>query len=157
MQRLNRQQLEKRFEMYKPNAIYFSEAEIEGKNLKAKLTFPKTPIYLNSGSGIEHINSSEVQLIINQGIFLFYRDVILNGRLGLPKMSLEKMREYYEKMFIKQEIDYYKKFTSRNRKDLILTLEHTNTRKIGTAQLIWCNLEIPEFMHAEVIGGIQFE
>jgi len=154
--KFNRKQLERILHMYKPSTVYLQEAEIHFPTLKAPLVFPKTPIYLKEGLGITHINNSEVEMIINQGMFVFYRRVLLDGQLNFPKILEEELPSYYNEMFIKKEIDYYERFTSRNKTDLILTLEHLNTRKIGSAQLIWCNLLIPKFMKAEIIGGLNF-
>ena len=151
----NRQALEKTFNMYNPSAVYMSEAEVKFPRLRASLIFPKNPIYLREGLGITHINNTEVEMIINQGIFLFYKQILLDGKLNFPKIPEGKLRDYYNEMFIKKEINYYEKFTSRDKKDLFLILEHLNSRKIGTAQLIWCNLLIPGFMKAEIIGGIK--
>ena len=154
--KFNRQELEKIFHMYKPTAIYLNEAQIEFPKLETSLIFPETPIYLNKELGIQHINNTEVEIIINQGMFLFYRQAMLNGTLGFPKIPEDKLQEHYDEMFIKKEVDYYEKFTPRNKKGLILKLEHSKTRKIGNAQLIWCNMLIPEFMKAKVIGGLKF-
>lgn len=153
--KFNRQELEEIFDMYKPSAIYMSAAEVEFPRLRASLIFPKNPVYLKEGLDINHINNTEVEMIINQGVFLFYREAFLNGSLNFPKIPEKKLRDYYNEMFIKKEVDYYERFTSRDRKDLVLTLKHSNSRKIGSAQLIWCNLSIPNFMNAEVIGGIK--
>ncbi len=155
--KFNKQEIEKLLPMYRqPDAIYLKEVKIKPPRLTASLIFPETPIYLNKDFGIKHINNTEVEMIINQGMFLFYRQMLLEGELGFPKIEEEKLQRYYDDMFLKQEIDYYERFTPRNRKDLILNLEHSNTRKIGSTQLVWCNLLIPKFMHAEVIGGLQF-
>lgn len=151
-----REELEKIFHMYKPSAVYLSKAKIEFPKLESELLFPKNPIYLNEDLGIKHINNTEVEMIINQGMFLFYRQAMLDGELGFPKISEDKLQEHYDRMFVKQEIDYYERFTPRDKKGLILQLEHSKTRKIGNAQLVWCNMSIPDFMRAEVIGGLKF-
>lgn len=153
----NRQDLEKIFHMYKLSAVYLDRAEIEFPRLEAGLVFPETPIYLNEGLGIQHINNTEVEMIINQGMFLFYRQAMLDEALDFPKIPEDKLQGHYDRMFIKQEIDYYERFTSRGREDLVLKLEHSKTRKIGNAQLVWCDMLIPEFMRAEVIGGLEFD
>lgn len=153
----NREQLERIFHMYKPNAVYLARAEVEFPRLKAPLVFPENPVYLNEGMGITHINNTEVEMIINQGLFLFYRQVLLDGKEGFPQVPEQDLQRYYDDMFIKKEVDYYERFTPRTRKDLVLTLEHVNSRNIGSAQLVWCNLLIPEFMRAEVIGGIKLD
>jgi|SRR3989338_9238137 len=152
-----RQELERIFHMYKPSAVYLDRARIEFPRLEAGLIFPETPIYLNEGLGIQHINNTEVEIIVNQGMFLFYRQAMLDGALDFPKIPKDKLQEHYDRMFIKQEIDYYERFTLRDRKDLVLKLEHSKTRKIGNAQLVWCNMFIPEFMKVEVIGGLKFD
>lgn len=152
----NRQELERIFNMYKPSAVYLNKAKIEFPRLEADLIFPETPIYLKEGLDLLHINNTEVEMIINQGMFLFYRQAMLDGRLDFPRIPKDKLQEHYDKMFIKQEIDYYERFTLRKRKDLVLELAHAKTRKIGNAQLLWCNMSIPGFMKAEVIGGLDF-
>ncbi len=150
-----KQELERIFHMYRPSAVYLDRTRIEFPSLEADLIFPETPVYLTEGLGIKHIDNTEVEMIINQGMFLFYRQAMLDGALDFPKIPENKLQEHYDRMFIKQEIDYYERFTPRDRKDLVFKLKHSRTRRIGNARLVWCNMFIPEFMRAEVNWWIE--
>ena len=73
--------------MYEPSARYIAKAEINFLILKAELEFP---LYLVKDTGIKHINNTEVDLITNQCIFLFYRQTLIEGVLKFTKMSTEE-------------------------------------------------------------------
>ena len=154
--KIDKQTIDTLLHMYKPGARYISKANISFPNMKAKLKFPETPIYLVENLGIKHINNTEVELITNQAIFLFYRQALIEGKLNFKKISEENLKEYYNSMFIKQEIDYYEKFTERT-KDLEIDFKHNNTRRIGSAYLVWCEMIIPKFLKANIVGGIELK
>ncbi|MBU1199676.1 MAG: hypothetical protein KJ685_07610 [Nanoarchaeota archaeon] len=157
MMKLDRKHIEDVLHMYEPEAIYLGEVEIILPKMTAQLWFPPKPIYLVEGTGIKHINNTEVELITNQSLFIFYRQVLTEGSLKFPKIHQDRLREYYNTMFIKKEIDYYEKFTDRNKTDLKINFKHKNSRQIGRAYFVWCDLLIPGFLKAEVVAGIELD
>lgn len=153
--------IKKVFEMYVPEAIYLTlmrlypdRANSCSSVATARIVIPQKPVYLSEGVEILHINNTDAAFIINQMVFGFYRWVLLNGELDFAKMTLEEMRNFYDRMFIKREIHKYSKFTPR---DVQLTAElwHIESRKVGNAQMIWCKVLVPGFLEAEIVGGVK--
>ncbi len=141
-------------EMYLPQARYLSQVSIEEDNLHAKLKFPEVPAYLTPGTGITHINNSEVEMIVNQGLFLFVRNSLLNGSNGFPVVEEKKINKYYDGMFIKKMDQYYYQFVNRSNQDLVLKLNYQGTRETPKAYSGKWKMEIPGFFSGEVIAGL---
>lgn len=156
--------LAKILEMYVVSARYLTHMELYPSRINsslpsaiARIHIPPKPVYLVDNVNILHVNNTDAAFIINQAVFGFYRWALMNGTLGFSQMSLKTMRLFYDKMFIKREIRNYERFVARDRTDLVVQLRHDNSRKVGNAHMVWCEVIIPGFLRASIVGGMKLE
>ncbi len=153
---LDKTKIDEILHMYKPDARYLLEANIDFPILEGKLWFRNKPIYLVEASGIQHINNTETTMISNQAAFLLYREAVLRGKDGFPYLSEEEIKRLYDSMFIKKQNTQFKQFvTLRVDKAYNVRVEHRRVRKTNGVYFVWYDLSIDDFLDSEVIGGIK--
>ena len=155
---LNHDKIGKILHMYNPDARYIHEANINLPEFKGVILSPKKQIHLNDSVDIKHLSNVEVTMINSQVTYLLYREAILRGELGVPKIDKEDLKNFYDNMFMKEEHVRYKKF--KDRFDCIsnnVKAEHKKSKKMNGVYFVWLNVSIEDFCDSEIVAGIKLK
>lgn len=158
MVHLDKPQIDGILDMYKPEARYLLEADIELPKLEGKILMPEETFYMPEGINTNHINNGESTIISNQAVFLLYRDALLKGELGLPKINEQEITsQYINNVFIKKEETTFEKFAKRKDQEYKIHIVHKKLRKRNNIFFVWYDLNIEGFLKSKIAGGIILE
>jgi len=154
---LDKRDLNKILRMYRGvYRNYLQEVDIDfnKEELKARVKPPLITPYLEAWLPLNHVNNLEVMLVLNQSLFLLYRQALIEGKLGAPQVGFREIELRCDRMFVKKEFHYYVEAHSRVRETLDLKLEHKKTKKIGDHYWTWCDANVPGFFKAEMTAAM---